>query len=263
VSDFDAAVARALRVLSHPRAALLSDIDGTISPIVSRPEDASVPPRVRHALDQIAQRLALVGIVTARQEGVARAMVGLDNVRYVGNYALDQAIEANFAGDELGKAKETIRPFLAQFPGVMMEEKGVSFALHYRNTAEPALARARLLAIVEPIAAGAGARVLEGKRVLELVPRSLPDKGTAVARLLAAHDIEAAVFLGDDFSDIAVFREIARRREAGKPGCSIAVIDAETDDIVIEAADERLHGESEVAAFLEAVALGLAQEASE
>jgi trehalose 6-phosphate phosphatase len=141
----------------------------------------------------------------------------------------------------------------------MLEEKGVSFALHYRNCDNPAEARARLLALVEPLASDIGARILEGKRVLELVPAGLPDKGTAVAKLLLENSIRGMVFLGDDFSDTAVFHEIVRRREIdGKPGCSIAVVDSETDLAVRQSADLTLEGVSEVEAFLELVAQALA-----
>jgi trehalose-phosphatase len=102
--------------------------------------------------------------------------------------------------------------------------------------------------------------VIEGKRVLELVPAGLPDKGSAVSKLARERGLRGIVFIGDDFSDVAVFREITRRREEeGLPGLGIAVVDAETEEAVREAADAELAGVDEVEEFLAALAQALAK----
>jgi len=217
-----------MEVLTSAPSALITDIDGTISPIVSRPEDAVVSPAARTALKVLARELDLVAVVTAREETVARQMVGIEELTYVGNYAL-AGTALSQASPQIERAKATARMAIAELPCVTLEDKGLTFALHYRNC-EAAGMREQLLSLVQPIAAACGAKVMEGKQVVELAPRELPDKGTAIARLAVEHTIRGLVYLGDDLSDIAVFREIARRRtQAGMPGLGIAVIDAETD----------------------------------
>jgi len=241
------AVRSAMDVLAARPSALITDIDGTISPIAPRPEDAVVSDLVRLSLRNLARDLALVAVVTAREETVAREMVGLDELSYVGNYGLAEELDLS-PGIERAKARAAQE--IAGLPCVQLEDKGVSFALHYRNC-EDAGMRQLLLSIAMPLSVEEGAKVLEGKKVIELVPRELPDKGTAIARLAEEHNIRGLVYLGDDLSDIAVFREIARRRsEEGLPGVAIAVVDAETDVAVREMADLELAGVMEVEQLL-------------
>jgi len=246
----DLTVSRAAGVLAAAPAALITDIDGTISRIVARPDAAVVSESARASLGALAQRLALVAVITAREERVARRMIGVDELVYVGNYALDGASAAHIGERPLADAEAAVRPLLRDLPCVTLEEKGVAFSLHYRNCHEEGV-RERLLALVAPLAEAADARILEGKQVIELVPRALPDKGMAVSRLLERNSIRGAVYLGDDLSDIAVFREIARRRERdGQPGLALAVVDAETDASVVDAADLTLTGVDEAEELL-------------
>jgi trehalose-phosphatase len=102
---------------------------------------------------------------------------------------------------------------------------------------------------------------VEGKQVIELVPAALPDKGTAVRNLLEERGIDGVVYLGDDISDIAVFRELASLREGqGYHALTIAVVDAETYELVPEMADITLAGVDEVEALLTALAARLSEE---
>lgn len=240
-----------MTTLDFRPSALITDIDGTISRIAPRPDEAYVSEAARTSLKSISEELALVAVVTAREEPVARRMVGVEAVAYIGNYALHEGVAL---GHDLKQAKEQITSQLADLPCVELEEKGISFALHYRNCDEEGI-RERVLGLALPVATEAGARVIEGKRVIELVPAGLPDKGTAVAQLTRERGVQGVVFVGDDFSDVAVFREIRRRREEeGLPGFGIAVVDDETDGAVREAADAELAGVDEVEEFLAALA---------
>ena len=255
----DIAVSRAAEVLAAAPAALVSDVDGTISRIVSRPEAAVVSAGVQASLRCLAHELALVAVITAREEAAARRMVGVEELTYVGNYALDGATAADIGEEPLAAAKAAVRPLLGSFPCVTLEDKGVAFSLHYRNC-EDETVPGRLLAVVEPLAEATGARVLHGKQVIELVPRALPNKWGAVERLLQERGISGVVYLGDDLGDIAVFRGILRRRaETGLPGLAVAVVDEETDSTVREAADLTLDGVDEAEALLAQLA-GLTRE---
>jgi len=252
MNDLRAAVEAAADVLAFAPAALVTDVDGTLSRIVSRPENATVDEEIRASLRALVGRVALVAVVTGREESVARSMVGLPELTYVGNYALDtESAEVVDEGD-LNAARVLVRTLLQPFPCVEIEEKGVSFALHYRNCIDVTM-RERILTLVSPVAAAAGAKLLEGKQVVELVPVRLPEKSTAVARLLREREIQGVVYLGDDLGDVPVFQQMARRRAQGLPSLGLAVVDEETHAAVLESADMLLKGVDEVQTLLTAL----------
>lgn len=257
------AVTRALAVLAERPSALVTDIDGTLSRIVPRPADAYVSEAARDALNRLVARLDLVAVVTGRETEVARRMVGVPGVRYVGSYALQDTDLGASAADRIERARLAVAPLLERLPGVSLETKDVSFALHYRNSPDPEESRARLIALLEPIAASANAKLLEGKLVLEVAPSELPDKGTAFAALMRDAEIRGAIFAGDDLADTAIFRELRLRRARGLPGLAIGVVDAETPAAVIQTTDLQLHGVGEVEAFLAALADALEGRAAE
>jgi trehalose 6-phosphate phosphatase len=252
MNDLRTAVEAAADVLAFAPAALVTDVDGTLSRIVSRPENATVDEEIRSSLRQLVGRVALVAIVTGREESVARSMVGLPELTYVGNYALDTESAEVVDEDDLDAARVLVRTLLQPFPCVEIEEKGVSFALHYRNCIDATM-RERILTLVSPVAAAAGGKLLEGKQVVEIVPVRLPDKSNAVARLLREREIQGVVYLGDDLGDVPVFQQLARRRTQGLPSLGVAVIDPETHVAVMESADMYLDGVDEVNAFLTAL----------
>jgi trehalose-phosphatase len=96
--------------------------------------------------------------------------------------------------------------------------------------------------------------------VLELVPEDLPDKASAVVHLIQERALRGLVYLGDDVSDVGVFREMARlREEGGLAGLGLAVVDAETPASVRDRADLALEGVDEVEEFLDSLAQALAE----
>ena len=250
-------LARATKTLSQTPAALITDIDGTISPIVSRPEDAAVSEAIKAALRSISGRLALTAVTTGRPEAVARSMVEVERVTYIGHYGLDAEAESKIDDSPLKAAKGRVLQTIEPLDGVVFEEKGVSFSLHYRHSPDPESAREALLAIAAEVSAATGARVVPGKQVVELVPSELPHKGTAISKLLAAHGIQGAVYFGDDISDLDAFAVLTQRGAASLPSLSIAVIDVETDERVRESADLRLAGVDQVEEVLTALAQSL------
>jgi trehalose 6-phosphate phosphatase len=247
ISSVARLVAAARQVLNEAPAALISDIDGTISRIVARPQDATVSDVARNSLESLANQLAVVAVVTGRDAATARQMVGAKGITYVGNYGLDSE---GFEPGLIASAEAEARHRLAETPCVQIESKGVSFAAHYRNCAEPETARLLILEELVPIAARYRGRVIEGKMVVELIPGSLPDKASAVLNLGLRNGLKGIVYLGDDIGDIPVFEAIRRRRAEGLPGLALAVIDAETDPSVTAAADETIAGVALTEAFL-------------
>lgn len=255
MSSVDTVISRAWQVLQERPAALITDIDGTISRIAPTPEEAFVGEPARTALRSLLPHLDLVAVVTGRESSVAQSMVAVEGLEYVGNYALDNTTAQLISPEAIHGARDAVASLLAPWPCVRLEDKDVSFALHYRECEDRPAARRELLALASPIAQRSGAKIVEGKQVVEIVPAALPDKGTAVKRLLEQHNIAGIVYFGDDLGDVAVFKELARlRATSGLSALSIAVVDAETDISVLENADTTLDGVDAVEEVMTALA---------
>ncbi len=258
----DSLASHAVEVLRARPSGLLTDIDGTISRIVPRPEDATVDPRISGFLAQLASRLNVVGVITARAAAIAREMVGVEGLTYVGHYGLEETAE--HPDSHIADLKPLVREKIRGLACVTLEDKDISFSIHYRNCPNPEAVREQILAILLPLAGTADARLLEGKRVVEVVPDRLPDKRSAVARLVRNQGLQGLIYMGDDLSDVAVFKEIGRRRvEDGLPGIGLAVVDAETDPIVRQAADFTVDGVDGVSDFLGRLVTSLKEEREE
>ena len=253
MSAIDEAVDAAIEVLGARPSLLATDVDGTLSRIVPRPDEATVSEAARSGLRGLVRKLDNVAVITGREESVARRMVGVEGLIYVGSYALDAAGGLSF--DAVRPALTLVEPQLQELPCVELERKQVSFALHFRNCVDAERVSARLLELLEPIAVRTATRLLEGKQVIEVAPQALPDKGTALHRLIDGRNVRGIVFVGDDVADAAAFRVIARRRETtGEPGLSIAVIDTETPAVVRGSADLAIRGVGDVERFLNLLA---------
>jgi trehalose 6-phosphate phosphatase len=202
------------RLRAEPaQAAVLLDVDGTLAPIVARPELAAVPEETRAEVRRLVGRYGLVACVSGRSGAEAAHLVGVDGVVYVGVHGLELAPEA-------ARWRETLRPFAAEtWP--WLEDKGLTVALHWREAPDEAEA----LRTLEEIAARAKTAGLEarwGRKVLELRPPVASDKGTAVRALLAERGLRRALYAGDDTTDLDGFRgldglEIAVRVAVASP----------------------------------------------
>jgi trehalose 6-phosphate phosphatase len=251
LSDLASVVQKACEVLSHRPSALVTDIDGTISHLVANPQDAFVSLEIKESLRRLVRVVDSVAVVTARENSVARRMVGVEGLTYVGSYALNASAAATPRdGADIRAVREAILPFLARMPVVTLELKDVSFALHYRNAPDKTGTRARLISFVEPVALEHGAKIMEGKQVIEVVPADLPDKGTAFGAMVDERDIKGVIFMGDDLSDVAILHEMRRRRKQGLQCLGIAVVDEETPMPLRASADMTLNGVDEVEKFL-------------
>jgi trehalose 6-phosphate phosphatase len=178
---------------------VLLDVDGTLAPIVRRPEDAAVPESTRGLLRDLAARYALVACVSGRPADDARRVVGVDGIVYVGEHGLGldpRTAEWQEPIDELVEAS-----------GWPPERKPSSVAFHYR-TAEDEGAAVATLRRVEHRALELGLRPRWGRKVLEILPPVDANKGTAVKGLLAEHRLRRALYAGDDATDLDAFRAL-------------------------------------------------------
>ena len=205
-------------------AAVLLDVDGTLAPIVARPELAEVPAETRAEVARLTERYALVGCISGRSGDEARRLVGVEGVVYVGVHGLELAPEAE-------RWRETLRPF-ARLEWPWLEDKGLTVALHWREAADEQAARAELEGIAER-AQAAGLEARWGRKVFELRPPVEADKGTAVRALLEERGLRRALYAGDDTTDLDAFRGLDGLEVAVR----VAVASAEAPSGLREAAD--------------------------
>ncbi|MGH2635823.1 MAG: trehalose-phosphatase [Actinomycetota bacterium] len=216
------------------------DFDGTLAEIVARPELARPVDGARSSLSALVRRYRLVAIVTGRRSEEAAELIAVPHVRYLGLYGMedDDAPELVTALVPSAEAAATV------VPEAWVEDKGVSLAVHYRQAAEPAVARARLLVALQPVATRGGLDLIEGKMVLELVPPGRPLKGGVVERLAGQHELEAALYAGDDLADLEAFAALDRLGADGVLTVKVAVRGPETPRALEEAADLVVAGPS-------------------
>ena len=260
--DLPLALARA--ALSSAPAGLLTDLDGTLAPIVADPHAARPLPQAVAALTALASRLAVVAVVTGRTAAAARRMLGTDRLPVFGNHGLERMD----AGDAVARTPERLAwavPAVARvsarvprLPGVWVEDKGLSATFHYRNAADPEATCDRLLAEIGDVE-GDGLVVRPGRMSLELRPAGAGDKGTALDELVARHALRGLVVLGDDVTDLDMFRVAADARAAGRYSAAILAVGGagEVPAAVGAAADAMLPDPAAVARLLSALASGV------
>lgn len=199
-------------------AALFLDIDGTLVELTASPANVVLHDPIIEVLKRLQKHLGgAVALVTGRAiTDVDRLSRGLQ-LPVAGQHGAEIRDERGNhrrlldAGGRWSAAIERLRQFAADHPEVLMEDKGLSVAVHYR--AAPSLAKA-VLASLERAAAelGDGYRVRSGKMVYELVPDG-SDKGKAISALLALAPFRGRqpVFIGDDVTDEDGFRAVNER----------------------------------------------------
>lgn len=214
------------------RSAILTDVDGTLAPIVERAEEAAVPAAAREALAALSERYALVGCISGRRAEEARRLVGLDSLAYAGNHGLELLMpgddEVQADPSVAGREREALE-FLAGLDGerlealgLRQEDKGPIQALHWRGSADEAAAESR----AHEIAIEAGKAGLEprwGRKVLELRPFGGGGKDGAVASLLADERLDRAAYAGDDRTDLDAFRRLRGLQEEGRLSVAVCV----------------------------------------
>lgn len=197
----EAALAAVMR-----RSPLLAfDFDGTIAPIVPRPEQARVPAGVSGKLSRLAARLP-VAIVSGRSAADLAHRLGFAPHYIIGNHGAEMGPHASVARSaELEPVRELLRTHgtALRKAGVTVEDKGLSLALHYRLAMNPGAA---LELIRETLrAVHTQCRTFAGKMVENVVPAGAPDKGRALHLLVEQSCSSCAVFFGDDVNDEPVF----------------------------------------------------------
>jgi trehalose 6-phosphate phosphatase len=191
-----------------------------------------VPEEAQRLLAELSETYGLVGCVSGRRAEEARELVGLPGIGYAGNHGLELLLPGEdklrfdpgvrgHEGDAASYLAGLDREALAA-QGIRIEDKGPIQALHWRGAPDERAAEAR----AREVGAGAGRAGLDcrwGRKVLELRPKGGGGKEAAVAALLATDGIDAAIYAGDDRTDLDAFRRLRELRERGRLRAAVCV----------------------------------------
>lgn len=244
-------------LVEQPRLGLITDMDGTISPIVSVPNAAQVTPHSRAMLQVLQTQLALVAVVSGRAVADVRQRVGLPDLVYAGNHGLERwadnqvvpAPEAVQYRPALEASLAAITPHL--LPGMRLEDKGATLSIHYRQTADPQAAATVFTPLLEAITTQHGLKLFQGRMVFELRPPLHIHKGTILRQFVTEYRLSAAVYLGDDTTDVDALQMARDLREQNE--CYALGVGVESEGVptaVLETADLLADGVPGVEAFL-------------
>lgn len=214
----DEAIAR-IRELAHARGPLLvaTDLDGTLAPIVQDPTNAIVPEPALTVLERLAP-VCRVTILTGRDLNTARRMVRCEDVTIIGSHGLEPSFDSPLLPGvdrtRLAPALELAEQrVLSAVPAAYrhIERKSISTAFHYRTA--PHLETGLRLALTD---LPEGLRVREGRMVLEVVPDARGGKDLALTAVVSHFKAKSVITLGDDLTDVAMFRAAIAERNLGQ-----------------------------------------------
>lgn len=232
--------------IKHPNtSAIFSDIDGTISMIEKTHQKAYVPEDIKILLDKIRSKYGCLAFVSGRLVEQAKYMVGIDDVTYIGNHGLeiieDKTKKIEYTQKDISTNKEIIEELkkidIFNIGGIDIEDKRASVAIHFRKALEQANIQVdNLYEAISAIAAKYNRSLLKGRRVVEIRPSLNITKGTAVRKMLRTHpEIKRALYIGDDITDIDVFRELKSWQKTNQTvAVNIGMLSDEADDLIQE-----------------------------
>ena len=247
------------------RSAVLLDVDGVLAPIVEQPDDAHMPETTRRPLIEVAKRYGVVACVSGRRASDARRIVSLGSIDYLGSHG-SEILRAGTIAPELDRELQAwtarVRAFVAeafdedlQRLRVRLEDKEAIAALHWRGVPDEEDAH-RAVEQVSRAAEDAGFVTHWGRKVLEIRPPVRIDKGAGIVRLLRDADLAAAVYVGDDLTDVDAFRGLDDLVISGRVGVAVkvGVRSDEGPPQLEQEADHMVEGTAGVRELLQALA---------
>ena len=199
----------ALRGFVDRTALFAFDLDGTLAPIVADPSRIKLSQEVRRGLIRLS-RMASVAIITGRARADARAHLGFNPPFLVGNHGAEGLSGGDHREHDFVRLCHAWEDQLHELlpngrnSGIVVENKGATLSIHYRNAPDRDMARRKIIGAVHRLAPLP--RLGSGKFVENLVPQDAPNKGEALDLIMQHSGCPRALFVGDDETDEDVFR---------------------------------------------------------
>lgn len=253
--------------LRQQRVGLISDMDGTVSPIVPHPSDAAPTPRHRQLLEELREHVTLLAFISGRGARDLQARIALEGLVYVGNHGLERWQDQENAVI-VDPAIQPYRPQLERaitaiealrrdngLDAMWIEDKGATLSVHYRGMADPPQIKAAFSEAMQHIADQNALNMFHGRMIFEFRPPVAINKGTAFAQLVRDYHLDAALYIGDDTTDADALQVARTLREDGRCfGVAVGVSSGDdTPEAVLQASDllvEGVSGAEDFFAFL-------------
>ena len=246
------------------RVAILLDVDGTLAPIVRHADDAVVPEPTRALLTRVAAKYGCVACVSGRRAAIARRIVAIGSIAYVGNHGAE-LLHARGTSVEMDREAAAWQRRVHQFAEraftadlqrlrVREEDKGPIVALHWRGAPDEDAAEIAVKGVAEA-AEVVGLATHWGRKVLEIRPPIPLDKGRGVTNLLRDSGLDIALYAGDDVTDLDAFRGLRDLAGSGRleHAVCVGVRSDETPGALESQADLLVDGPAGVRRLLEAL----------
>ena len=192
-----------LAQLAWSRVLLAFDFDGTLAPIVGDRAHAAMRERTSRLFARVCT-LYPCAVISGRSKADVASQLGGAGAKYiVGNHGLEPGLGLGDFEREMARARPLLAAALAGCPGVDIEDKRYSLAVHYRRSRQKREARAA----IQRAAASLPVRIrlVRGKLVVNVVPERAPNKGDALIQLRTLEGANTALYVGDDVTDEDVF----------------------------------------------------------
>ena len=188
--------------LAQERTLCAFDFDGTLSPIVEHPDRAGMRARTRKSLVRLAALYPCIVISGRGRRDLLGKLRGVPVARVIGNHGAETGTGSSDSRGEIERWMAALERDLPPLPGVWVEDKGLSVAVHYRQSTRKAEARRRILTATRNLN---HARVFGGKQVVNLALNRAPDKGAALATERERLGCDWVLYVGDDENDEEAF----------------------------------------------------------
>ena len=251
---------RLTQLIAEPAFGIISDFDGTLSMFADTPGGAAIVPEIAALIDTLAGKVAAFALVSGRGVVDLRQRFDRPWAVYYGNHGIEYWSEGGARNALLAEPwVEPMRSLLSKIgplgiPGAFIEDKGITLAVHYRLTADPAKSRETLLNRLKPLSDQFGFELSEGHSIFEIKPPIQVNKGTASETIIEDHDLKSVLFLGDDITDTHAMqrlRALANDPERGLQALSVGVVHDASPTLLLESCDLTADGVKDVEALFE------------
>lgn len=200
------------------------DVDGTISPIVVHPEEAKIPTNIKKLLAELSANIFLVGVISGRTVEDIVHRVGISDLIYIGNHGFERWINGESVIHPqvaqfrlaLEAALEDIRLLPELRAEMYIEDKGATISIHYRQSKLKKFVNEKVKPKIRAVAKRHQLVFSEGRMVFELRPPIKINKGTAFEKIVEEHKLDAALYIGDDITDIPALLKTQELRKKSK-----------------------------------------------